>query len=234
MFKYFTLLISTTFLVACGPDIPEDFFSSPYGKYSEESVDYFLEIGFCPEFGSCPIPSVRKWNSDIRIQLIGNYTQADEQELDSIISELSELTGLSIKRVTNNANISIYFARQSLFKKYIPQYDESNPQDGLFAVQSDNNNVYHRAVICIQDNLDDLRKRHLLREELTQSLGLTSDSESYTNSVFQQNPSYKPTQYSVIDKEVIKLLYDKKIKPGMNKEEVKSALRTSAQQVASN
>ena len=223
-------------LVACGPDFSDDFFNepSPYGKYSQEAVNYFFEIGLCPEFGRCFEPIVKKWTSDVRIKLYGNYTNADERELENIIYELSKLTGLSIQKVTSDANINIYFVAQSKFKKYIPQYNEDNPQDGLFAVTPSDNNIYYKATICIEDDLDQLRKLHLLREELTQSFGLPNDSESYLNSVFQQDPQYKPTEYSDLDKEVIRLLYDRKIKPGMRKEEVEGALINSAQHVASN
>ncbi len=236
MFKYLTLLILMTSLVACGPGYYDDFLNepSPYGKYSEEAVNYFFKIGLCPEFGTCTRPVVKKWESDVRIKVHGKYSNRDEEELDDIIHELSELTGLSIKRVTKDANINIYYVPQSKFKKYIPQYNEDNPQDGLFAVLPDANYVYYKATICIEDRLDQLRKLHLLREELTQSLGLPNDSELYFNSVFQQNPQHKPTEYSNLDKEVIRLLYDRNIKPGMGEEEVKGALTYSAQQVASN
>lgn len=237
MFNLFLSIVLIIFLTACGPPIPDDFFDtppSPYGKYSEAGVNYFLEIAFCSEFGVCTNPIVKKWDSEIRIRLNGNYTESDERELDNIISELSDLTELTIKKVTNDANINIYFVKQGQFKRYIPQYNEHNRQEGLFAVQTNQNNIYYTATICIEDDINTTTKHHLLREELTQSLGLGDDSKSYTNSVFQQNPKYKPIQYSFIDKEVIRILYDKKIHPGMNREEVKDALATSPVHTASN
>lgn len=235
MSHYLALLIVMISLVACGPDYSGYYDNpSPYGNYSEEAVNYFLKIGLCPEFGTCKRPLVKKWTSDVRIKIHGNYNDRDEEELDSIIHELSELTGLSIKKVTKDANINIYYTAQSKFKEYISQYNEDDPQDGLFAVFPDANHVYYKAVICIEDRLDQLRKLHLLREELTQSLGLPNDSELYSNSVFQQNPQYKPTEYSNLDREVIRLLYDRNIHPGMGAEEVKGALTNSAQQIASN
>ena len=235
MFHYLALLIVMISLVACGPDYSGYYDApSPYGNYSEEAVNYFLKIGLCPEFGTCKRPIVKKWTSDVRIKIHGNYNDRDEEELDSIIYELSELTGLSIKKVTKDANINIYYTAQSKFKEYISQYNEDNPQDGLFAAFPDPNYVYYKATICIEDRLDQLRKLHLLREELTQSLGLPNDSKLYSNSVFQQNPQFKPTEYSSLDREVIRLLYDKNIQPGMSKEEVEGALTNSAQQIASN
>ena len=231
MFNYLLLLILIAFLGACGPDIPDEFFDSPpspYGQYKGSTVNYLLKIGLCAELSECPKPGIKKWQSNIRIQLHGNYNDAEENELNNIISELSQLTGLSIKRVNSNANIDIYFVKQNDFKKYITQYNEQNPQDGLFAVLS-KNDVLYKAFICIDYNIDDTRKLHLLREELTQSMGLRQDSDLYTDSIFQQNPQYTPIEYSNIDKEVIQLLYNNKLRPGMTEEEVTSALTPPVQ-----
>ena len=47
-----------------------------------------------------------------------------------------------------------------------------------------------------------------LREEVTQMLGLTHDSYKYPNSIFQEAKYFPVTQYSQIDKEIIKMLYN--------------------------
>ncbi|MDE0119669.1 MAG: DUF2927 domain-containing protein [Bdellovibrionales bacterium] len=230
--SYFLLLVLVTFIGACGPDVPDDWFNSPkYGPYSQAAVHYFLEIGLGSEFGDPTNLTVKKWASEVRIQIQGNYNQSDEEELENIIAELSELTGLSIKRVTNNANINIYFAKQADFKRYIPQYDTNNPQNGVFSTLYQGDYIT-KATICIEDHLVSPQRHHLLREELTQTMGLQKDSYSYQNSVFQQSPDYTPTEYSQIDKEVIRILYDKKVKPGMSKIDIENTLITT--QVASN
>ena len=236
MFNYFLILILMIFLGACGPSIPDDFFQSPYGNYSQAAVNYFLEIGFCPEFGTCASPVIKRWNSGVRIQIHGAYNSADEAELNSIISELSELTRLSITRVTSNANINIYFVKHSDFKRYISSYNESNAQEGLFATVYDQSSKFIvRAVICIENGLTEKKKHHLLREELTQTFGLQRDSYRYQNSIFQQDPRYMPTEYLSIDKEVIRILYDNRLRAGMRKEQVKSALTVPVgQQLAGN
>ena len=228
------LLIFITGLTACGPSF-DGYVQSPYGGYSQQAVNYFLEIGLCPEFGTC-IPIVRRWKSEVRVQIHGSYSSADVQELESIISELSALTGLSIKRVTGNANINIYFVPQNQFKVYMRNYDLNNPQDGVFNTTYDSSGKYIvKAVICIEDKMAGQKRKHLLREEFTQTLGLQDDSGLYLNSIFQQDPQYTPVEYSVIDKEVIKLLYDKKLTPGMNETQVKQALSVpTGSAVASN
>ena len=154
------------------------------------------------------------------------YSQEDIRELDSIISELSELTNLKIRRVTDNtANISIYFVAQKDFKKYMPNYGLINPQVGVFTTQYDRSDRFIiSAIICIENAVRGVKRLHLLREELTQTFGLQNDSHKYSNSIFHQDPHYTPTAYSQIDKQVIKMLYDKKVKPGMSKSEFVAAL----------
>ena len=50
-------------------------------------------------------------------------------------------------------------------------------------------------------------QKHLLREELTQSLGLFNDSDKYPNSIFQQAWT-ETTEYSEIDIKMIHMLYN--------------------------
>ena len=66
---------------------------------------------------------------------------------------------------------------------------------------------------------------HLLREELTQSLGLGQDSEKYLNSIFQINWT-TTSSYSQIDKDIIRLLYHPNMKVGLNENEVDLLLRS--------
>ena len=58
-------------------------------------------------------------------------------------------------------------------------------------------------------------------------MGVIDDSNDYLDSIFQQDPSYMPTEYLPIDKQVIRILYDKRVKPGMTEEELKTALLSS-------
>jgi hypothetical protein len=50
-------------------------------------------------------------------------------------------------------------------------------------------------------------KKHILREELTQSLGLPNDSYDYPESIFYQGWT-ETTEYTELDKELIQMLYN--------------------------
>ena len=50
-------------------------------------------------------------------------------------------------------------------------------------------------------------QKHLLREELTQSLGLRNDSYTYPESIFYSNWT-NTTEYTELDKSLIDMLYN--------------------------
>ena len=233
MFHRILFLTLLLFLQACGPPVPDNHYKtpSPYDGYSEEAVKYFLKIGFCSEFGDC-IPGTRKWTTNVRIQLNGQYLQEDEDELDRIIYDLRELTNLSIKKVNNgSANINIYYVPENQFTKCLSNYTDIDSQDAIFNASESSGNQITSARICIETPAAQLKKNHLLREELTQSFGIYNDSYDYTNSIFQQDPQYRPTEYAPIDKEVIRLLYDPRIYPGMNANEFLATLKNDSSQI---
>ncbi len=202
--------------------------SSPYGNYSADAVNYLTEVGLGSEFGNNP-KVINKWNSPIRIQLHGSYTTADERELDSIISELTRLTGLSItRRAGNSANINIHFIPEENFHLVSPGYSQNSDQMGIFQTFFEADNTIYKAIIAIQHDLRGRTRPHILREELTQSLGLMKDSHRCTNSIFQQKTSSEPTQYAEIDREVIRILYDPRIRPGMSRQDILQTLSSTS------
>jgi len=83
----------------------------------------------------------------------------------------------------------------------------------------DNYEIYNSRILVSSADINQTERSHLIREELTQSLGLMNDSNKYEDSIFYQDWT-DVTEYSIIDKSVIKMLYLKKIKPGMTIEQV--------------
>ena len=78
---------------------------------------------------------------------------------------------------------------------------------GLFNVSFDGSNeIYNGYMYVDTDRSNSLEEKHLLREELTQSLGLAKDSNRYPDSIFQASWT-TTTEYSDIDKDLVRLLY---------------------------
>ena len=237
--KFFKLyaILSILFSVSCGPSI-YDLAQRGNNRYdySLTAINYFQEIGFGSELGvTSGSPVVNKWElSQIQIGLHGDYTSDDESELQNITFELSQLTGISFTIVYQQfGDINIHIIPQNQFSSVLPrEYNPNNPQDGFFVTNFSNRGVISKATILIRNNSIGAHRKHLLREELTQCMGIMKDSSrtssEYINSIFQQDPSREPTAYSSIDKDVIRLLYDRRVRPGMTQQELLTALRSSA------
>ena len=61
--------------------------------------------------------------------------------------------------------------------------------------------------IFISSTVTSVNRKHVILEEITQSLGLANDSMKYPDSIFYNGDSYI-TSLSKMDKGVIKMLYD--------------------------
>ncbi len=200
---------------------------SSSGEFTSKQINYFLEIAMGAEFSQSGSASkIRKWQGDVRIQYFGSPTSADLTTLNSVISELNELTngGIHLQLVDRNPNITIHFSPESQFAQLEPNYQPGNY--GYFWTRWDaNNRIYNANVLITTTKVTQKERSHLIREELTQSLGLMQDSFKYAESVFYQ-PWTDVTQYSEIDRSLIRMLYDPKISSGMTQAQVMNVLNT--------
>ena len=215
-------------------------------QYSDEAIDYFLEIGFGSELEDSKYfslvdffietqlrssfwemqtrPVVKKWYEDLYIKFHDEYTQEDIREVKKIARELSELTGLQITTTSGNANVNIYFKDIDEATDQIRDSSSFNINNynGLVWPITDHNFVYYEATIFIDKTARGNKRRSVIREELTQALGLLKDSYAHSDSIFHHHSD--PVEFAEVDKEVILLLYDDRIQPGMTRLDVKRAL----------
>ncbi|MBU0530017.1 DUF2927 domain-containing protein [bacterium] len=198
-------------------------FQSDATDFTQEEIDYFIEIALGAEFGN-ETPVIKKWTNDIRIKINGDPTEADRQTINNIVNDLNELiTVIKIKLVEKNENLVIAFSPESEFSSIDPNYVPTNYGFFWALWHDDNFVIYDTSILISSAKITQKERSHLIREELTQSLGLMNDSNKYKNSVFYQEWT-DVTDFSEIDKSIIKLLYQKKVKPGMSKEQVLKVL----------
>lgn len=191
-------------------------------SYTPEQISYFLEVAMGNEFGQSS-PIVKKWQGPVRIKVHGTPTPEDWQTLQAVIQEVEGLTnGLQLQIVQDNPNMEIYFVPESDFRRYEPNYRPLNY--GFFWTYWDNQSTIYNAKILITTvGVSQKERSHLIREELTQSLGLMQDSSRYQDSIFFQGWT-DPTQYAEIDKALIQMLYRPEIQPGMTRSQVMQVL----------
>ncbi|QHE51089.1 DUF2927 domain-containing protein [Pontibacillus sp. HMF3514] len=187
-------------------------------KYSEQAMEYFQEIAFGSEWGDTDYP-VRKWNSNPRIKVFGNPSDEDMNALKNTISDVNGLQDhIELKLVEADPNIKVYFVPLKDFGEYV-----DNPKSGNWGLfyywWEPGEFVIDEAEILISTDKPTPKGRsHLIREELTQSLGLPRDSYSYPKSMFFQDYT-TVTEYTELDKTLIQMLYENEIKAGMTQVE---------------
>ena len=207
------------------PSVPSPSVSA---TYTQAEIDYFLEIAMGPEFPKSSSESkIRKWQGDINIQYSGAPTSQDLATLESVVRELNTLTNgeIHLQLVNHNPNITLHFAPLSQFAQLEPGYQPGNY--GYFWDRWDENNTLNHAnVLVTTTKVTQKERSHLIREELTQSLGLMQDSYKYPDSMFYQ-PWTDPTEYSAMDRVLIRMLYSPQVKAGMTKAQVLDAIKSN-------
>ncbi|KGP72587.1 DUF2927 domain-containing protein [Pontibacillus yanchengensis] len=212
----YTLHIGTNVKAENGENLREEEtlkFKVHKGKYSDQALEYFQEIAFGSEWIDGDYP-IRKWKSDPKIKVSGSPTSEDAKALENTINDINQAQdSITLTQQDENANIEIYFVPLEEFDQYV-----SNPKEGnwgLFKYWWKEGYVINRAKILIATDVTSQKGRtHLIREELTQSLGLVNDSYSYPDSMFFQKYTYIKA-FTDLDETLIKMLYENKIQPGM-------------------
>lgn len=194
-------------------NIISDPFTVDYSRYDDETNTYFKEIALKLEFSDIVKTEPFRWTEDMHIFLEPNATPLIRNELNRIVSELNELIDpieISIVNNKSEANCHIYFDDVNGFLNNISESSREETKKRLSVncgyFSSGNNSAYlHINLARINDDTD--AQKHLLREELTQSLGLFNDSWSYPESMFYQGWT-QTIDFAEIDKRLIDLLYN--------------------------
>lgn len=224
-FLYFMFLLLLFF--SCSKDQEDQ--AKPQDTLTAEQT-YFLEVSLQNEFGSSP-NVIKKWTSDIKIFLPDTSYYDLNNELNNIITELNGLSETTkIYRVDNQAeaNFIVFFGSGSdytkLFEPNAANYINNN--FGLVWVYWNARYEIYKGSIYV-DVFRTLEKEcqlHLLREELTQALGLLNDSYRYPESIFYQGWTCI-TGYAEIDKKLIQFQQNPLIRAGMSRTQVIEILK---------
>ncbi len=190
----------------------------PVSNDDAMALNYLTEVGFGDEYGSSP-PVLHKWTKDVGIGIQGTPTSADVATVNQVVAELNSLlSGLELELTDEVADIEIHFAPETRFAAIEPNYQPVNM--GFFRVWMDRDGAIYRGRILIaSEGITQEERSHLIREELTQSLGLFKDSRQYPDSIFYRGWT-STGEYASIDTPTIRLLYLPQLQPGMTRAEV--------------
>jgi len=204
------------------------------GGYTAAEIDYFGEIAFGAEFGTAS-PLLRRWpqSRGPRIRINGSPTDADLETLTAVRAEIGALTGLDMAIVDAAQTVDIHFVPVSEFTSVLPQAPPGNV--GVVWLWWDGGQHLVQSVVLIGSDIDPVLRAHIIREEVTQMLGLLRDSFRYPQSIFYQAFS-TVQEYAPVDRTVIELLYRPELQVGMTLEvamrEARRLLRSGTMAVA--
>jgi hypothetical protein len=202
---------------------------SEFSEYEINVIDYFKDVALGFEFGNAS-RITRKWNSEVNIYIGGEANDELTNELEKIKTEINELAtdGFKVNIVNNSSqsNYYIFFGNGDDYAQLYPS--QANLVDsnwGLFSVYWNSQNQLKSGHMYVDINRANLaEQKHLLREELTQSLGLARDSQEYPESIFQSAWT-NTTNYALIDSDLIRLLYHPDMSIGLTKAQVDVVLK---------
>ena len=213
---WFLLLLPV--FVACGDD--DAVLEKEFTEFQEESIVYFNEIAMGFEFGGYP-EITRKWKVPMKVFIGGSRDSRLLQEFNDIKDEINALAtdGFEMIEVQDSieANYYLFFGSGTEYAGHFPYQAEYVPFNwGLFYLVFNQRAEFISGHMYVDiDRADYTEQLHLLREELTQSIGLAKDSKRYPSSIFQQDWT-TTTTYAEIDREMIRLLYHPNMVVGLS------------------
>jgi|GEM_PF-534384 len=232
-------LVVLLFIISCqksnGPALRHDYEPpNPFKTLTSSqktTASYFLDIALGLEYGDAPAVT-RKWKRNMKLYVAGRPSAELKKELHSIIKELNKLTSesnfsISVTADSSQSNALVFFGSQDTFGHLVPEAkDELQNNYGLFYIWWNSKQQIYRMAMYVDmyRTKSERARKHLLREELTQSLGLPKDSPKYFNSIFQSSYKSKVTSYSALDKNLIKLLYQPEMEADLTKKQTEKRL----------
>lgn len=224
-----------------GPDTP----FSP-----EDLVRNFENIAFFDEYtrggglrAGGASGGLNRWSGPVRISVeFGSSVPLDQRRRDqaavnTYASRLARITGHSITGVRSNGNFHVFVAGEDDNEQLLRRLsqlvpDISRVELGLFrhlprsfycmvvAVSSAHNpHNYTRAIALIRAEHPDLVRLSCIHEEIAQGLGLPNDSAAARPSIFNDDNEF--ALLTTHDELLLKLLYDPRLKQGMNADEAR-------------
>lgn len=196
--------------------------------YDRRVIEYFGEVALGFEFGGA-MEVTRKWSGEMRVFVGGDKKPELMAELEDIVTEINELATdgfrISIVQDSSQMNYYVFFGSGADFAAIYPsQAALVDDNWGLFNLYWDLAQYIDRGNMYVDiDRANDTEEKHLLREELTQSLGLAKDSKRYNDSIFQDDWT-TTTDYSAIDRELIRLLYHPEMVANLSPEAAEARL----------
>ncbi|MFT6941609.1 MAG: hypothetical protein ACJASN_003110 [Cyclobacteriaceae bacterium] len=205
--------------------------TSSLSELKQDVVQYFTEVALGSENGNSS-EIVRKWGTAMRIFVGGE--DADPELLAVLEETITIINGLStdgfeIDIVTDSiaANTYLYFGIRERYLDQFPNHEASLCGNlALFYIWWQSDRIFQAQIFINVETKTFTQQRSLILEEVTQSLGLGKDSLLYKESIFYETSvdGRFAQDFADIDLELIRLLYNPRMRVGLDRNEVVALL----------
>ncbi len=190
--------------------------------------------------------SLRRWDAPVRLQLdFGASVPAGIRAADTALvtrfaARLADLTGHPVSRVERGGNFHVLVLDEAERRASGPRLQRLIP--GLDSVTLDlvrdlplsvsclvlafsrsGADTYTDALAIIRAELPDLSREACYFEELAQGMGLPNDSPRARPSLFNDTAEF--AVLTVLDEQLLRILYDPRLRPGMREAEARPIIR---------
>ena len=197
-------------------------------RYTNAEIDYFLEVALGVEFAHGPRPKViKRWPTEelpaIRMEIMGSPTSQDLAVIRSVVDELNAIAGLPLIAIdTERPNVPVRFVPRNSMRSYsslVPRWGAG----GFVSTELNNDFSIERGQVLIASDIPFRARKPIIREEVTQLLGLLNDSSWYSESIF--NDANFSTEFAPIDRALIEMLYRPEMRAGLDEGDTRKVLR---------
>ncbi len=193
--------------------------------------------------------ALRRWQDPMRMRLVfgdavpASVQTSDRRFVSSYVNRLGGLTGQPLSLVENDANFHVLVVNEAERQAIAPRLSRLVP--GIDSVTLDlvrdlplsvsclvlafsrsGTDVYTDAIAVIRAELPELSRRACYYEELAQGMGLPNDSPRARPSLFNDTAEF--AVLTSLDEQLLRMLYDPRLRPGMREREARPVIRRIA------
>ncbi len=203
------------------------------GSFTLEEVNYFKESTFAAgrvadldeedrRYLGRGFSTVHKWTDPIAIAVVGGGDLGDLREVRNIAKELDQLLPIEVDLVDDHreANLTVRFIPRA---RFIGQRPDDEERELGFMAPRNSGPILLGATVYVDSDQSPSFRRVIVRHELMHALGFPVHTLWERNSTLFVGPEdgvNYPDEFVLIDKAIIRILYDSRVKPGMTLDQI--------------
>lgn len=231
---------------------------TPFG--TRQVVETFMEVAFYAEYAERqgrlvaePTSSkLQRWERPVNFRLEWGDSVApadrarDRSRVSALVGRMERATGHPMSVTSGPGNFTVLFLSEDERRAHTPRLRQLMP--GLSAAATSaiinmptsvyclvvardggGSGAYVQAVAVIRAEHPPLMRLSCIHEELAQGLGLANDSPRARPSIFNDDEEF--ALLTRLDEILLKILYDRRLKPGMTEAEARPIVEVIAAEV---